>query len=239
MRARTRQRRGDVLGGMASVRPRPSLLIGLIARLNSLCELSWASLTVLGGNPVRICSVSSAVFAIPEGLTVELGLAPRLESWERRDDPAQVALREFVSRVYELIDPLIDSLDGPLAFHLHVGLPPQFDPLWERDLDNYLFPIARSLPERVVAVWGTKGRGALSTVRLEKAVLAGGSRQMLHVPRSRISGSVWKAAVQDAVEQAEELPEGPVALELAYTVGPDVNWPSLWKPSFSMPPGPP
>lgn len=157
---------------------------------------------------------------------------PRLESWERRDDPAQVALREFVSYVHELIDPAVEALDGPLAFHLHVALPDQFDPLWERDLDNYLFPIARTLPARVVSVWGTKGRGTQSSVRLQKPIPAPRPSPMFAVPRSSVSEAAWKVAVHGAVEEGHELPEGPLGLQLGYTVGPELNWPSLWKPSI-------
>jgi hypothetical protein len=174
-----------------------------------------------------MCGLSGVVFAIPAGPALELELAPRLESWNRRDDPAQVALREFISHVRERIDPLIDALDGPLAFRLDVGVPDQFDPLWERDLDNYLFPIARTLPQRVLAVWGTKGRGARSTIRLERAVPASGPLPAFRVPRSSSNETAWKTAVYTAVETADELPEGPVGLQLAFTVGPDASWPTM------------
>jgi hypothetical protein len=90
-------------------------------------------------------------FAIPEGPSIDLELEPRLESWNRRDDRAQVALREFVEHVRERIDPVLEATAGLLAFRLDVGLADQLDPLWERDLDNYLFPIARTLPDRVVS----------------------------------------------------------------------------------------
>ena len=73
---------------------------------------------------------TATAFAIPEGPQIELELAPRLESWERHDNPAQVALREFVVHVRDLIDPMIDATPGPLAFRLDVGLPDDLDPLW-------------------------------------------------------------------------------------------------------------
>jgi hypothetical protein len=179
-----------------------------------------------------IHGVSAIAFSLPHGSPLELGLAPRLESWERHDDPAQVALREFVAHVHERIDPLVDELPGPLAFHLHVGLPENTDPLWERDLDNYLYPIARTLPERVVSMWGTKGRGGSSTVRLEAAVPAVQPMIGFDVARAAPGEGTWKRAVHAAVAAANELPEGPVALQLAFTVGPGVNWQSLWKPSI-------
>lgn len=173
-------------------------------------------------------------FSIPEGPTIDLELAPRLESWNRYDDPDQVALREFVAHVRERIDPFLAAASGPLAFRLDVGLPDHIDPLWERDLDNYLFPIARELPRHVVSVWGTKGRAARSFVRLEPAEQAEPRPgwQRFFVPRSLGSERAWKSAVHEAVVTAAVLPEGPVALQLALTVGPGRRWPSMWKCSI-------
>jgi hypothetical protein len=56
--------------------------------------------------------------ALPEGPALELSLTPRLESWERHDHPAQMALREFVVHVQELVDPVIASTRGELAVRL-------------------------------------------------------------------------------------------------------------------------
>jgi hypothetical protein len=93
---------------------------------------------------------------MPDGLPIRLELAPRLESWNRSDHPDQIRLRAFVAHVRELIDPVAQNFEPPLAFRLDVGLDESVDPLWERDLDNYLFPIARGLPAEYVSVWGTK-----------------------------------------------------------------------------------
>jgi hypothetical protein len=174
------------------------------------------------------------VFAVPEGPAVELSLTPRLESWERRDHPAQTALREFVGHVRELVDPVIERTRGELAVRLDVGLPDTVDPLWERDLDNYLFPIVRAMPERVVSVWGTKGRDPRSFVRVERAVevAAPAGWRAFEVSRARGSERYWKSAVRRAVSRAEELPAGPVGLQLALAVGPDRSWPAMWKASI-------
>lgn len=175
-----------------------------------------------------------ATFAIPEGQATELELAPRLESWNRSDDPDQVALREFVAHVRERVDAVVGATSRPVAFRLDVGLPDHIDPLWERDLDNYLFPIVRELPQRVVSVWGTKRRGSSSFVRIEPAVpaSAGPEWQRFEVSRSSGAERAWKPAVRKAVEAAGELPEGPVALQLAFTVGAGRRWPSMWKSSI-------
>jgi hypothetical protein len=178
--------------------------------------------------------VVATTFSIPEGPSIELELAPRLESWNRYDDPDQVALREFLAHVRERIEPFLPATSDSLAFRLDIGLPDHVDPLWERDLDNYLFPIARELPRHVVSVWGTKSRAPRSLVRLELAEPADPGRDWhrFPVPRSLGSERAWKLAVHKATEIAAELPEGPVALQLAFTVGPGRRWPSMWKSSI-------
>lgn len=183
---------------------------------------------------VRIRGMQPRVFALPEGPAVELSLTPRLESWERHDHPMQTALREFVAHVRELIEPVIETTRGELAVRLDVGLPETADPLWERDLDNYLFPIARATPERVVSVWGTKGRDPRSFVRVERAVevAAPAGWMAFEVPRAPGTERYWKAAVRRAVSEAAQLPAGPVGLQFALAVGPDRSWPAMWKASI-------
>jgi hypothetical protein len=110
------------------------------------------------------------MYAMPEGRRIRLELSPRLESWNRSDHQDQVRLRAFVAHVRELIDPIARDMTGSLAFQLDVGLNESTDPLWERDLDNFLFPIARELPATYVSVWGTKGRSQDSFVTVGRAV---------------------------------------------------------------------
>ncbi|HEX5617811.1 MAG TPA: hypothetical protein VFX51_05300, partial [Solirubrobacteraceae bacterium] len=120
--------------------------------------------------------------------------------------------------------------NGPLALQLDVGLDDSIDPLWQRDLDNYLFPIARELPTRYVSVWGTKGRAAASHVTVGRAVPASVPEWLAHpVPRASGGETSWKHAVRDALASAEVLPPGPVGVQLALTVGPDRRWTNAWK----------
>lgn len=87
---------------------------------------------------------------------VELELSPVLESWNSRDHPDQVRLREFLDAVEDVA--CHAGVETNLALELQVGLP-QSKPLMSGggDLDNCLFPIARRLgAERFAAVFGTK-----------------------------------------------------------------------------------
>jgi hypothetical protein len=169
-----------------------------------------------------------AVFAMPAGRRIRLELSPRLESWHRSDHPDQVRLRAFVAHVRELIDPVAKSIETPLAFRLDVGLGDSIDPLWERDLDNYLFPIARGLPPRYVSVWGTKGRARHSFVTVGPAGAVTPPDWPSHrVPRALGSEGTWKVAVRDAVADLELVAPGPVAVQVSLSVGEGCQNPDL------------
>lgn len=167
---------------------------------------------------------------MPSGERLTLNLVPRLESWNARDHADQVRLREFVAHVRELVDPVADGVDGLLALQLDVGLDDSIDPLWQRDLDNCLFPIARELPARYVSIWGTKGRAAASHVSVGRAVPGLVPEWPAHpVPRASGGETSWKHAVRDAMASAEPLPPGPVGMQIALTVGPARSWTNAWK----------
>ena len=172
----------------------------------------------------------SDVFAMPEGRRFRLGLRPQLESWERKDHPSQARLRAFVAHVRELIDPIAKDVQSPLALRLDVGLDQASDPMWARDLDNFLFPIARKLPPQYVSIWGTKGRAQDSFVTVGPAhSVAPPAWPTHHVPRCLASEKAWKRAVQGAVSDAALIAPGPVAVQVSLTVGARRNWTALWK----------
>jgi hypothetical protein len=107
------------------------------------------------------------------------------------------------------------------------------DPLWQRDLDNYLFPIARTLPARFVSLWVTKGLAEVSTVRVEPARRLAdppdGWQRFSLGPCARGEAAL-KHAARAAVSDASELPPGPVGLQIALSVGSADRWSQTWKP---------
>lgn len=179
-----------------------------------------------------ILSMSSSVvtYSMPAGSQLPLELTPRLESWNAHNHPDQVRLREFVAHVRSLTDSVANQIGGPLSLHLNVGLDDGIDPLWERDLDNYLFPIARGLGRRYVSIWGTKGRAKSSFVTVGPAVpVAPPIWPAYPVPRAPGGEDRWKRAVRGAVAHAEQLPAGPVGVQIAMIVGPGRSWANSWK----------
>ena len=115
-----------------------------------------------------------AMFAIPAGPAVQLDVAARLASWNRAGGPDQMKLEAFLAATEQLLRPRCEQLTGPLALRLDIGPPPATPLLDQRDLDNYLFPLAARMSKttgtRLVSVWGTKQHSAASFARIEPAV---------------------------------------------------------------------
>ncbi|WP_253867834.1 hypothetical protein [Mycobacterium sp. GA-1285] len=169
-------------------------------------------------------------YARPEGESWELSAKPRLASWEKADNPAQVCLQAYLDDTEAL---LADSrIDGPWALRLDVGLPPARDLLNLADLDNYAYPLARRLQDSgLVSVWCTKQHAEHSFVRIEpaKEVIQPPTDVLIAPTTASASTLAFKEQVYTAVAGAAELPPGPVRLELAFVVDPRTNWLNLWK----------
>jgi hypothetical protein len=174
------------------------------------------------------------LFAIPSGTPVELGLAPRKASWDAVGASSQVALGAYLDHVEQLAAPQLAGLDGELALRLDVGLPADVDPLHEHDLDNFLHPVIHRLGgRRFVTAWATKAPGARSLLRIERAKPAViGERWRRWAGRTTVSTARerdWKAQVKKSLAGAQQLPGGPVGVQISLIVDPSRSWPNLWK----------
>jgi hypothetical protein len=105
-----------------------------------------------------------------------LQVPPRLASWNRAGDPDQIRLADYLDAAEALLRPSREQLLGPLALRLDVGVPSSASLLDQRDLDNYLLPLAKRLSGAhegtLACVWGTKKHASASMVRLEHAAPA-------------------------------------------------------------------
>lgn len=180
------------------------------------------------------------MFAMPRSRPVQLAVAPRLASWNRAGDPDQIRLEAFLVSAEQLLLPRCEQLTGPMALRLDIGLPPATPLLDRRDLDNYLLPLAARLSKtigpRLVSVWGTKQHSRASFARIEQAIpiqapAYSGYRYMVRTDKSSQS-TAFKQQVHDQLAGAATLPDGPVSMQLSFTVGPQRNWLSLWKPAI-------
>ena len=101
------------------------------------------------------------------GSAQPLGTRPLLESWNARDDPAQVRLRTYRERIGKLAREPAALITGPLAVELKVALDSDAALMRFGDLDNYLTPVAVALKELApVSFWGVKRVGGESTLTL-------------------------------------------------------------------------
>jgi hypothetical protein len=175
-------------------------------------------------------------FSRPESLAVELRLAPRLASWNRSDHRDQVELRQAVESAEEQLRDVARSVDGPLALQLDVGLRAGL-PLFEvRDLDNYAYPLAAHLQKAwnrpLTSMWATKAVATASHLRCAAASERTAPEKAIVVETTAPSDShSYKEQVAESLPDAP-LPDGPVAVELAFVVSPARNWVNLWKPTI-------
>ncbi|MEU4214081.1 hypothetical protein [Actinoplanes sp. NPDC026623] len=174
----------------------------------------------------------------PAAARLRLAGEPVLESWNAAGHPDQLRLRTYVDTVAEQVRVNDWPPQGQYSVELVVGLA---DPVplhhGGRDLDNYLYPLARRLgPHRIAAAFGRKVRQAGSTIAVGTALPAGepGTPQLLVRTSVSSASSAWKRAIHDGclAAAARPLPPGPVALRIHFSVSRLRNWSALWKPAI-------
>ncbi|MEP9385507.1 hypothetical protein [Nocardioides sp. KR10-350] len=158
---------------------------------------------------------------------------PRLASWNKATDADQVRLREYLDDTARLVAPQLVP-GRPWTMWLEVGLPAGRDLVDMADLDNYAFPLASRLRnEDLVAVWCTKRHADSSRVHIAPATETHGPRSTYAVrTTASVATTAYKEQVRSAVVDAAAIPAGPVQLQLAFVVGPQRNWLTLWKPTI-------
>jgi hypothetical protein len=178
-------------------------------------------------------------FAKPDAETTDLEISPRLASWDAAGHPDQVALQAFLDYAQTVFAPQLVQLAEPRALLLDVALPAHVALHNEHDLDNYAYPLAARLTQvthrPLSSVWVTKRTGMISTATVQQAAAQAKPSVSPTVLEVRTTASAtttaYKQQIHDQVHA--ELPQdGPVALEISFTVGPRRNWLNLWKPTI-------
>lgn len=176
---------------------------------------------------------------IPEVFTIALPFPPLVESWERRDHPAELRLTRYRDALRALAQPALDALEPPLALGLHVAGRPDVGS--GCDLDNFLTPVVKALGggNALSTVWATRGspgeqavltiaRPAAARPRLAGSVAVASTRLSLSPQRA-----AWKQALASAVgRHASASTTDPIELALRFGVSPRRNWVTLWKPAI-------
>jgi hypothetical protein len=177
----------------------------------------------------------------PPATVFEIGLPfhPLLESWERRDHPAQVRLGQYREAIASLAASALQRLEPPLALGFHVA--GRADIAAGCDLDNFLTPVVKALGggQAFSFVWATRGganeSSSLALLRATDARLDMAGRPE-HV-RTRIGVSAtrpeWKIALAAAVGRHKSASRnGPIELGIRFRVSAERNWVALWKPAI-------
>jgi hypothetical protein len=178
-------------------------------------------------------------FARPHADRRPLSVAPSLDGGPPADSSDQLRLGEFLDHAEQVVGPDLARLAGPLALALDVALPAGTNLLDRRDLDHYLFSLVRRLQPQTegvfVSAWASKSVGEQSFLAVAPATRVTDREAPMEFEVATSAGSdtpTYKKQIRDQLARALTLPDGPVALELAFEVGPDRDWLDLWKPTI-------
>jgi len=175
-------------------------------------------------------------YARPEEVGHTLGVKPALASWDKADSPGQARSAAFIAGVRTVITEQLAATPDPLALRLDIGLPDDVSLLSYHDLDNYLFPLVPKLTastgRQFVSVWATKRHAPTSVVAVCRTRVSGdpgGSYSFVVRTTAAADSTAFKQQIRDQIRVGRPLPDGGVALQLAFVVGPRRVWPNLWK----------
>jgi hypothetical protein len=128
------------------------------------------------------------------------------------------------------------ALTDPLALSLDVGLPGDVPLLGSNNLDHYVYPLVRGLTATTgrtfVSVWATKKHTGSSSVAVYQPRRTPDPRGP-HAFQARTTASIittdFREQIRRPAAAARPLPDGAVALQIAFAVGPRRAWPNLWR----------
>jgi hypothetical protein len=177
-------------------------------------------------------------FASPVGKRIRLRV-PVLQSFDPSSSRDQHRMDRFLDDSEELMAPELAALFGPTALRLDLGLPPSKSLLQQPSLDSYAFPLAERLKavggQQFASVWCTKRHADFSTITVGPAVPDAPpvlGRTTTLTTRRSYAKVQFKEAIREAVAGLTPIPEGPVALHIAYVTGLPRTWANLWRPTI-------
>lgn len=165
------------------------------------------------------------------------GVQPLLESWNARDDPAQVRLQAYLDDLEARLSPLPEDQPLFLQMEIDVGTPERV--LHHCDLDNFLYPVVRRIGwQRFRLAAATKYAGGGSRIAVGIAGVQGCPPPgYWHFFWCRAGSGVekpeWKQRTRAALaaEGPGVLPPGPVEAHMAWRCSRRRNWAWMWKPT--------
>ena len=166
------------------------------------------------------------------------GIRPLLASWDAATRPSQIRLKAYLEDLATRLR-LEELPRSGLFFDLVVDVEVESRLSKHYDLENYLTPIALRLGhDRFVHVRALKRVGGGSSLAIGIAArdsdpLSDDWESLSLKAGSGSADKAWKLRLRAALSDmdVQELPPGPVKVDLAWRCSPTKNWVSLWKPT--------
>ncbi|MGC4806822.1 hypothetical protein [Micromonospora sp. DT233] len=179
---------------------------------------------------------TSVFYAPPEAVGSMLDTPAALASWDRAGSPSQNRSAAFIAEVHSIVAEQLRCALHPLALRLDVALPGTVPLLARNDLDNYLYPLVPKLAaasgRQFASVWARKRHAPTSSVAVgaaERIPDPGGTYSFQVRTTASSASTAYKQQIRSQISMERPLPEGGVALQLAFVVGPRRAWSNLWK----------
>ncbi len=166
--------------------------------------------------------VAAVFFARPRAERRPLTMAPCVESSMPADHPDQLRLSRFLGHAEHMARPQLARVSGPVAVAL--------------DLRPLAGALQAGTGRQFASAWATKSVGEHSYLTVAPAieVVDPSAPMEFEVTTSAPSETpTYRKQIRDQLARALTLPDGPVALELAFVVGPGRDWVELWRPTIA------
>jgi hypothetical protein len=145
-------------------------------------------------------------------------------------------LATLADRVRLLVAEDLCTMPDPLGLRLDIGLPNDAPLLTSNELDAFVYPLVSRLTGSTgrpfVSVWASKRYARTSSVAVFPAHPTsdpGGARQFHVRTTASIATTAFREQVRRQIAAARPLPDGGIALQMSFVVGPRRAWPNLWK----------
>lgn len=165
-----------------------------------------------------------------------LDIAPVLAGTREAGGSRKARLATLADDVSRLVAEDLGTTPDPLGLQLDIGLPSDVPLLASNDLNTLVYPLVTRLTggtgRPFVSVWASKRYARTSSVAIFPARPArdpGGTRQFQVRTTASIVTAAFGRQVRRQIAAACPLPDGGIALQLSFVVGPQRAWPNLWR----------
>ena len=184
----------------------------------------------------RLAKIMPVFYAGRPAAGKTLNVAPVLAGRGEAGSTRKERLATLADDVRLLVAEDMRATPDPLGLRLDIGLPNDVPLLASNDLDTFVYPLVSRLTGTTgrpfVSVWASKQSARTSSVAVFQARPTrdpGGAQQFQVRTTASIVTAAFRQQVRDRIAAARPLPDGGIALQLSFVVGPRRTWPNLWK----------